>query len=85
MKQLVKVEEVENEGLISMLEKNVLLFCGNYIYSGKLAGVNNEFVKLLDGGIVYETGPFNGKLKDFQKMPNAVYIQKNAIESYTLL
>ena len=52
------VTEVENEGLEALIGQVVTLFCGVYIYSGKLVGVNDTCVKLEDAGIVYETGPF---------------------------
>jgi hypothetical protein len=86
MKQLVKVQEVENEGLLSLLEQNVTLFCANYIYTGKLVGVNDQFVKLDSASIVYETGTFTEKKwKDAQSLPNSVYIMISAIEMFTIL
>jgi len=53
----VLVGEVDNEGLVSLLGKSVTLWCGIYIYTGKLIGVNDDTVKLADAKIVYETGP----------------------------
>ena len=44
MKKLVNVVEVEGEGLVSLLGENVILFCMNYFYAGKLAGVNSDTV-----------------------------------------
>ena len=86
MKQLVKVEEVPNEGLIGLMGKRVTLFCMNYTYTGDLVGVNDTFVKLSKGGIVFETGPFHEKAwKDYQSLPNDVYIQTRAIESFMIL
>ena len=46
MKKLVNVVEVDGEGLVSLLGENVILFCMNYFYAGKLAGVNSDTVKL---------------------------------------
>jgi hypothetical protein len=84
MKKLVEVQEVENEGLISLLGEQVLLFCVNYFYAGKLIGVNTDFVLLENGGIVYETGPFTDKqYKDFQKVSDKLYVRTAAIESFT--
>ena len=57
----VMVKEVENEGLEALMGQRVTLFCGVYIYTGKLVGVNATCVKLEDAGIVYETGPFSDK------------------------
>ena len=85
MKKLPTVEviEVENEGLIALLGKRVTFFCMNYIYTGKLAGVNSTCVLLEDPSIVYETGPFNTKdWKDAQALPNSFYLQMAAIEGF---
>jgi hypothetical protein len=83
MKMAVKVTEVEGEGLMGLMNERVTFFCGNYIYVGKLVGVNDTCVKLDDPAIVYETGAFNDpKWKDAQKLPNSLYIQLTAIESF---
>jgi hypothetical protein len=81
-----EVIEVENEGLIALLGKTVTLFCANYIYTGKLEGVNTTCVKLSSPKIVYETGDFSDKLwKDAQSLPNDLYVQLNLLESFTIL
>ena len=49
MKKLVSVTEVEGEGLTALLGQNVYLICLNYIYAGKLEGVNASCVLLSDG------------------------------------
>lgn len=84
MKQIVTVTEVEGEGLEALLGQNVLLFCLNYFYAGKLTGVNQTFVKLEDAKIVYETGDFaKSGYTDAQKLPgSAWYVQTSAIESF---
>ena len=80
----VEVMEVDNEGLVSLLGQNVALFCANFIYAGKLVGVNETCVKLEGAGIVYETGAFSAnKWKDFQTFPaNTHYVMLSAIESF---
>lgn len=71
MKKLVKVEEVEAEGLIGLMGQRVTLFCMNYFYTGELIGVNDTCVLLTNAGIVYETGSFSDSAwKDYQAMPN---------------
>ena len=87
MKMLpTKVIEVESEGLVALLGKNVTLFCANYIYTGKLVGVNSSCVKLSSPKIVYETGAFNEpEWKDAQALPNDLYVQCGLIESFTIL
>lgn len=84
MKQLMAVTEVDGEGLVSLLGKRVLLFCLNYIYVGTLTGVNNTFVKLAEASIVYETGAFDkATFTDAQKLAFPLYIQTEAIESFS--
>lgn len=81
-----KLIEVESEGLVSLIGKNVTLFCANYIYTGILEGVNETCVKISSVKIVYETGAFDTPdWKDAQPLPNPVYIMIGLIESYTIL
>jgi len=83
MKKLVKVEEVSGEGLLGLMGENVTLFCLNYIYTGRLVGVNDVFVKLEKAKIVYETGSFTDpNFKDAQALPHDWYVQLSSIESY---
>lgn len=82
----VMVKEVSNEGLESLIGQRVTLFCGVYIYTGTLVGVNDTCVKLEDAGIVYETGSFSDrKWKDMQSLPSAAYVRTQAIEMFTIL
>ena len=83
MKKLVKVEEVSGEGLLGLMGENVTLFCLNYIYTGKLVGVNDTFVKLENAAVVYETGAFSDpNFKDAQSLPHEWYVQISAVESF---
>ena len=80
------IEEVEGEGLNSLLGEYITIWCCRYIYAGKLIGVNDKDILLDDVGIVYETGPLNEKgFKDIQKLPNQFYIRTDSIESYGLM
>lgn len=81
MKKLIT--EVD-DGLESLLGERVLLMCGNYFYTGLLAGVNATCVLLEDPEIVYETGSWNEKgYKDAQQLPaKNWYVQTAAIESF---
>ena len=86
MKRLVQIQEVEGVGLAGMMGERVTLFCMNYIYTGKLNGVNDSAVELVDAAIVYETGPLNDKVwKDAQKLPNPIYVNLTTVEMYTIL
>ena len=83
MKQLKEVIEVENEGLISLLNENILVMCGNYFYYGKLVGVNDTCIKIEKCHQVFETGSFTDKtFKDKQFIAEQWYVQINAIESF---
>lgn len=86
MKKVVSVTEVDGEGLEALLNETVTLFCMNYIYTGRLIGVNGTCVLLGDAKIVYETGPLtDGKWKDAQALPGNWYVQTAAIESFGIL
>ena len=83
MKVLV---ESKTEGLLSLIGKRVTFFTMNYIYTGRLVGVNTKDVKLEDAGIVYETGAFtDSSWKDYQKLPNDVYVRLNSVEAYSVV
>jgi hypothetical protein len=80
------VTEDENEGLMKLLGERITIFCMNYIYTGKLVGVNERCLLLEDPQIVYETGPFSDKeWKDAQKLPNNWYVATSSIESFGIL
>jgi hypothetical protein len=82
----VLVEQVEGKGLESLMGKQVTLFCMNYIYTGKLIGVNTTCVLLSDPKIVYETGAFSEKnWKDAQAVCPELYVQVAAIESFGIV
>ena len=86
MKILQTVVEDTQEGFLSLLGQNITLFCMNYIYTGKLVGVNENQLKLENAKVVYETGAFSEKAwKDAQPLPNAAYIRFSAVEMYTVL
>ena len=81
------VQEIENEGLESLMGKKVTLFCANYFYTGVLIGVNETCVKLEKPEIIYETGSFSdSKYKDAQSLcVDFFYVQKSFIESFGVL
>jgi len=84
MKKVVTVTEVEGEGFDALLDKNVILFCMNYIYTGKLIGVNKTCILLENPKIVYETGAFDSShFKDAQALSFQLYVQISSIESFS--
>ena len=81
-----KIVEETGEGLEKLLGERITLFCLNYIYTGKLLGVNEDCVLLGDPAIVYETGVFTDKAwKDAQALPHDLYVMKACIESYGVI
>jgi hypothetical protein len=82
MKRLI--EETEDDGFTALMGEQVTLLCMNYFYTGKLIGVNKEFVELADPAIVYETGEWkSNSYKDEQKLGcAALRVRVAAIEAY---
>lgn len=77
------IEEVAGEGLESLLGERITLFCLNYIYTGRLKGVNETCVLLEEPSIVYETGPWNTKTwQDAQALPNSIYVMLSCVEAF---
>ena len=77
------IEEVSGEGLNKLLGETVSIWCANYIYAGKLVGVNESDVLLEDAKVVYETGPLCAdEWKDAQDLPGPWYVRTSFIESY---
>jgi hypothetical protein len=85
MKVVTKeVQNVECEGLASLLGEPVLFICMNYHYHGTLTGVNDTCVLIENPKLVYETGSWDdSEWSDAQSLPcKEHYIQTSAIESY---
>lgn len=84
MQVLVETKEVKEEGMLALLGQNIEIFCGVYIYAGKLVGVNDKCVKLQNPHLVYETGGFlDKKYKDAQPMGREFhYVATGFIESF---
>lgn len=84
MKRLIEDNE---DGITALLGQQVTLFGMNYIYTGKLAGVNATHVVLEDPAkIVYETGPFNDpSWKDAEALPPPVIVMLGAVEAIMVL
>ena len=84
MKRIVETVETNDDGLEALLGENVEIWCLNYIYAGKLIGVNCSDIILEDAVVVYETGELGAKeFKDAQKLnPKEWRIRTRTIESY---
>lgn len=74
------------QGLSTLFNQRITLFCARYIYTGKLIGFDDSSVLLEDAAIVYETGALANK--DWlisESLPGPWYVQIQAIESFGLL
>ena len=81
MKRIVKSNEIS--GFDSMLGKKVILFCGVYIYTGILSGVNDDHIELSKPKLVYETGELSsGNWKDAQILLCPWRVMRQGIESW---
>lgn len=69
-----------------LIGERLTFFCMNYIYTGKLIGVNETCLLLADASMVYETGELTGSnWRDAQKLPHDWYVQCSAVESFGVL
>lgn len=84
MKTITKeVQTIDGEGLEALLGENVILYCMNYFYAGKLVGVNKKCVLLEDAKIVYDTGELTSSTWNIaQSLPYDHYVMISAIESF---
>ena len=81
MKRLI--EDVEEEGLLSLMGKTITVYCSAYIYTGKLIGVNETCIKLADAKIVYDTGSHSSSdWANVESYPGDWYVLLNQIESF---
>ena len=78
-----RIVETSDAGFEAMLDKQICLFCGVYIYAGVLSGVNDDHLELLDAKIVYDTGNLSeGEWEDAQNLPSPWRVMRQAIESW---
>ena len=78
-----RIVETNDGGYDAMLGEKIVLFCGVYIYTGKLVGVNDDHLELDDAQLVYETGALaTGPWKDAQDLPGRWRVTKHGVESW---
>ena len=83
MKKILNLVETGETGFEELLGEEVTFFCMNYIYAGKLVGVNATHVQIENPKIVYETGDFKSAAwKDVQALPSSLNIMLSSIESF---
>lgn len=78
-----RIVETEDGGFEALLNEKICLFCGVYIYTGVLAGVNSDHLELAQPRVVYETGELtSGDWKDAQPLPSPWRVMTASIESW---
>jgi len=78
-----RIVETQDGGFDAVLGEKVTLFCGVYIYTGKLVGVNADHLELSEPKLVYETGELtSGAWKDAQELPSPWRVMKQGVESW---
>lgn len=78
-----RIVETTDGGFEAVMGEQVTLFCGVYIYTGTLVGVNTDHVELGDPKLVYETGELTtGLWKDAQSLPSPWRVMRQAVESW---
>jgi len=83
MKRIVECDG--SSGFDAVLGEKLCLFCGVYIYTGVLAGVNDDHVELSNPKIVYDTGSLTeGDWADAQALPDPWRVMRTGIESWGL-
>ena len=82
MKRIV-VESDEASGFDAVLGEKVVLFCGIYIYTGVLSGVNDDHLELTEPKLVYDTGELaRGDWADAQELLSPWRVMKEHVESW---
>lgn len=71
-------------GLEELLGANVCIYCGVYIYTGKLVAIGPLACKLESAAIVYDTGPLTAKAwSNAEALPGPHWwVSLDAIESF---
>lgn len=81
MKRIVNSDE--DSGFDAMLGEKITLFCGIYIYTGILSGVDDDHLELSEPKVVYETGDLVvGGWKNAQTLPSQWRVMRQGIESW---
>ncbi len=78
-----RIVETDDGGFSAMLGESIVLWCGVYIYTGELVGVNKDHLELADPKLVYDTGELNSKeWADAQSLPSPWRVMLQGIESW---
>ena len=77
------IEMTGTSGFEAVLGEKVSIWCGVYIYTGVLAGVNEDHIELRDPKLVYDTGELSsGDWNDAQSLPDPWRVMRQAVESW---
>jgi len=78
-----RIVDSTDGGFEAMLGESIQIWCGVYIYTGRLVGVNDDHLELSEVKIVYETGELLADdWKDAQPLKGTWRVMRQAIESW---
>ncbi len=78
-----RIVETTDGGFDAMLGEKITLYCGIYIYTGKLVGINEDHLELEEPQLIYETGELaDGEWKLAQALLSPHRVMRQGIESW---
>jgi len=78
-----KPAKTEVEGLEAYIGQKITVYCCNYFYTGTLAHVGSESIRLTKAGIVYDTGDHKAATwSTYQDLPHDWNVMKASIEAF---
>ena len=78
-----RIVQESGGGFEDMLGEKIVLFCGVYIYTGVLSGVNDDHLELTEPKLVYATGELkSGEWANAQELPSPWRVMRQGIESW---
>jgi hypothetical protein len=78
-----RIVETPDGGFEALLDEKITLFCAVYIYTGRLAGVNEDHLELSEPKIVFQTGNVKaGEWDEAEELPTPWRVMRQAIESW---
>ena len=79
-----RIVETDGNAWDALLGEEIVVWCLNYIYSGKLVAANDTHIQLANAVVVYETGELTAKsFKNAQPLKAKHWnIMLSAVESF---
>ena len=77
---------MESQGIRSLVGKKIVVYACRFIYTGVVAYADDQYVRLSDAHIVYDTGAHDKDKKSWDTVEptwnSTWYIQLSSIESF---